>query len=36
MGLEKALFLLGDDDEMMVQFNPVTYSVSCQKTIERL
>ena len=36
MGLEKALFLLGDDDEMMVQFNPVTYSVSCPKTIERL
>ena len=36
MGLEKAWFLLGDDDKMMVQFNPVTYSVSCPKAVERL
>ena len=34
--LEKAKFLLGNDAEVEVQFNPSSYSINCPKTVERL
>ncbi|GHU84894.1 hypothetical protein FACS1894198_1560 [Clostridia bacterium] len=36
MSLEKAKILLGSDDEMELQFNPVTYALSCPKKVNRV